>query len=45
MHTWTISDPRFVGDLRQGRLWKTLRSVAQATRERRAGEQVTVETR
>lgn len=44
-HTWTISDPRFVGDLRQGRQWKSLRSVAQVTLERRVGEQVTVETR
>ena len=44
-HTWTIADPRFVGDLRQGRQWKGLRSVAQVTLERRVGEQVTVETR
>ena len=44
-HTWTISDLRFVGDLRQGRKWKSLRSVAQVTLERRVGEQVTVETR
>jgi predicted transposase YbfD/YdcC len=44
-HTWTIADPRFVGDLRQGRQWKALRSVAQVTMERRTGEQVTVETR
>lgn len=43
--TWTISDPRFVGDLRQGRKWKALRSVAQVTLERRMREQVTVETR
>lgn len=42
---WTISDPRFVGDLRQGRKWKSLRSVVQVTLERRLGEQVTVETR
>jgi predicted transposase YbfD/YdcC len=42
---WTITDPRFVGDLRQGRQWKSLRSVAQVTLERRVGEQVTVETR
>ena len=42
---WTIADPRFVGDLRQGRQWKSLRSVAQVTLERRVGEQVTVETR
>jgi len=32
-HTWTIADPRFVGDLRQGRKWKALRSVAQVTLE------------
>jgi predicted transposase YbfD/YdcC len=44
-HTWTIADRRFVGDLRQGRKWKSLRSVAQVTLERRLGEQVTVETR
>jgi len=44
-HTWTIADPRFVGDLRQGRQWKALHSVAQVTLERRTGEQVTVETR
>jgi predicted transposase YbfD/YdcC len=44
-HCWTISDERFVGDLRQGRKWKALRSVAQVTLERRVGEQVTVETR
>ena len=44
-HTWTISDPRFLGDLRQGRKWKSLRSVAQVQLERRVGEQVTVETR
>jgi predicted transposase YbfD/YdcC len=43
--TWTIADPRFVGDLRQGRKWKSLRSVAQVTLERRLGDQVTVETR
>ena len=43
--TWTISDPRFVGDLRQGRKWKALRSVAMVTLERRQAEQVTVETR
>ncbi len=42
---WTISDPRYLGDLRQGRKWKSLRSVAQVTLERRVGEQVTVETR
>lgn len=42
---WTIADPRYVGDLRQGRRWKSLRSVAQVTLERRVGEQVTVETR
>lgn len=44
-HCWTITDPRFVGDLRQGRKWKALRSVAQVTLERRLGEQVTAETR
>jgi len=44
-HTWTIADPRYLGDLRQGRQWKSLRSVAQVTLERRVGEQVTVETR
>jgi predicted transposase YbfD/YdcC len=44
-HCWTIADPRFIGDLRQGRQWKSLRSVAQVTLERRIGEQVTVETR
>jgi len=44
-HTWTISDPRFLGDLRQGRKWKSLRSVAQVQLERRVGEQMTVETR
>ncbi len=42
---WTIADPRFLGDLRQGRQWKSLRSVAQVTLERRIDEQVTVETR
>jgi predicted transposase YbfD/YdcC len=42
---WTIADPRFVGDLRQGRKWKSLRSVAQVTLERRIGEHVTSETR
>lgn len=44
-HTWTISDERYVGDLRQGRKWKSLRSVAQVTLERRIGKQATVETR
>ncbi len=44
-HTWTISDPRYLSDLRQGRKWKSLRSVAQVQLERRVGEQVTVETR
>jgi predicted transposase YbfD/YdcC len=43
--TWTISDPRYLGDLRQGRKWKSLRSVAQVQLERRVGDQVTVETR
>lgn len=44
-HTWTISDPRFLGDLRQGRKWKALRAVAQVQLERRVGEQRTIETR
>ena len=44
-HTWTIADPRFVGDLRQGRNWKALRTVAQVTLECRTDEHVTVETR
>jgi predicted transposase YbfD/YdcC len=44
-HIWTISAPRYLGDLRQGRKWKSLRSVAQVQLERRVGEQVTVETR
>ena len=42
---WTISDPQFLGDLRQGRKWKGLRSVAQIRAERRIGDNVTVETR
>jgi predicted transposase YbfD/YdcC len=42
---WTIADPRYVGDLRQGRQWKSLCSVAQVQLERREGEHVTVETR
>ena len=42
---WTIADPRYVGDLRQGRKWKSLRSVAQVQLERRDGEHVTVDTR
>ncbi len=42
---WTIADPQFVGDLRQGRKWKGLRSVVQIRAERRIGETVTVETR
>jgi predicted transposase YbfD/YdcC len=42
---WTIADPRYVGDLRQGRKWKSLRSVAQVQLERRDGEHITVETR
>ncbi len=33
-----------MGDLRQGRKWTALRSVAQVTLERRVGDQVTVET-
>ena len=44
-HTWTIADPRFVGDLRQGRQWKALHTVAQVSLECRTDEQVTVETR
>jgi predicted transposase YbfD/YdcC len=42
---WTISDPQFLGDLRQGRKWKGLHSVAQIRAERRIGDKVTVETR
>jgi predicted transposase YbfD/YdcC len=42
---WTIADPRYVGDLRQGRQWKSLRSVAQVQLERRDGEQVSIDTR
>jgi len=42
---WTISDPQFLGDLRQGRKWKGLRSVAQIRAERRIGDTTTVETR
>jgi predicted transposase YbfD/YdcC len=42
---WTIADPRYMGDLRQGRKWKSLRAVAQVRLERRAGEHVTIETR
>jgi predicted transposase YbfD/YdcC len=42
---WTIADPRYVGDLRQGRKWKSLRSVAQVQLERRDGDQVSVDTR
>ena len=42
---WTISDPRYLGDLRQGRKWKSLHSVVQLQLERRVGDQVTVETR
>ena len=42
---WTIADPRYVGDLRQGRTWKSLRSVVQVQLERRLGDQVTIETR
>jgi predicted transposase YbfD/YdcC len=42
---WTIADPRYVGDLRQGRKWKSLRSVAQVQLERRDGDQVTIDTR
>jgi predicted transposase YbfD/YdcC len=42
---WTISDPRYLGDLRQGRQWKSLRSVAQVQLECRQDDRVTVETR
>src|SRR5216683_2641577 len=42
---WTIADPRYLGDLRQGRKWKSLRSVAQVQLERRDGERISVETR
>jgi predicted transposase YbfD/YdcC len=42
---WTISDPQFIGDLRQGRQWKGLGSVVQIQAERRIGDTVTVETR
>ena len=42
---WTIADPRYLGDLRLGRKWKSLRSVAQVQLERRIGDQMTVETR
>jgi predicted transposase YbfD/YdcC len=42
---WTIADPQFIGDLRQGRKWKGLRSVVQVRAERRIGDKVTVETR
>jgi predicted transposase YbfD/YdcC len=42
---WTISDPQFIGDLRQGRQWKGLCSVVQIRAERRIGDTVTVETR
>lgn len=42
---WTIADPRYIGDLRQGRKWKALRAVAQVQLERRIGDRVTIETR
>jgi predicted transposase YbfD/YdcC len=42
---WTISDPRYLGDLRQGRQWKSLRFVAQVQLECRQADRVTVETR
>jgi predicted transposase YbfD/YdcC len=42
---WTISDPTFLGDLRQGRQWSALRSVAQVRAERRIAGVTTVETR
>ncbi|MEP7357196.1 MAG: ISAs1 family transposase [Anaerolineales bacterium] len=34
---WTIPDPRYLGDLRQARQWKSLRSVAQVQLECRQG--------
>jgi predicted transposase YbfD/YdcC len=42
---WTIADARYIGDLRQGRKWKSLRSVARVTLERRLEAKTTVETR
>lgn len=42
---WTISDPRYLGDLRQGRQWKSLRSVALVQLECRQNDRMTVETR
>lgn len=42
---WTITDERYLGDLRQGRQWPALRSVVQVQLERRAGGQVSIETR
>jgi predicted transposase YbfD/YdcC len=42
---WTISDPTFLADLRRGRNWPALRSVAQVQLERRQDHQVTVQTR
>ena len=42
---WTIFDPTFLGDLRQGRNWTGLRSVAQVRAERHIGDTVQVETR
>jgi predicted transposase YbfD/YdcC len=42
---WTIADTRYLGDVRQGRQWQALRSVAQVQLERRVGDQVSIETR
>lgn len=42
---WTISDPKFIGDLWHSRAWKGLRSVAQVKVERQIGTQTTGETR
>jgi predicted transposase YbfD/YdcC len=42
---WTIAAPCYLGDLRQGRQWKSLRSVAQVQLERRLGDRITIETR
>lgn len=42
---WTISDPRYLGDLRQGRAWKSLHSVAKVQLERRTDEKTTIQTR
>ncbi len=42
---WTISDPRYLGDLRQWRAWKSLHSAAKVQLERRTSEETTVQTR